>query len=349
MADNTGSQALTAKLHSMYGRRLTQQNYRELTRKQTVNEAASYIKQQTAYGPLLRDVNENLIHRGQLENILRRDLFDEYLKIFHYVSRDEFNFYRFLVTKMEINEVLSCIRLLNAGREGEYIFSLPSFFAKHADFDLYKLAKLKSFDELLRLLVETPYYDILKKYDPAEGQKIDIVKIEIEFNKLYYSKILSIIRRTYSGEVQGQIKNSFGMQIDLSNIIDIIRLKKYFNAKSDYIKTLLLPFYFKVSRNQLDSIMEASDTDAVWQAACETYYGKAFKKFNFEFVETYSQQIMYQYHKHFFVTSTSAPLAATSYLQLKEIEIQNIIHIIEGIRYELAPAEIGKLLVGVEI
>jgi V/A-type H+-transporting ATPase subunit C len=127
MADNTGSQALTAKLHSMYGRRLTQQNYRELVRKQTVNEAASYIKQQTAYGQLLRDVNENLIHRGQLENILRRDLFDEYLKIFHYVSRDEFNFYRFLVTKMEINEVLSCIRLLNAGREDEYIFSLPSF------------------------------------------------------------------------------------------------------------------------------------------------------------------------------------------------------------------------------
>jgi V/A-type H+-transporting ATPase subunit C len=202
---------------------------------------------------------------------------------------------------------------------------------------------------LLRLLVDTPYYNVLKKFDPAEGQKIDIVKIEIEFNKLYYGKILSIIRHTYSGEVQGRIKNSFGMQIDLSNITDIIRLKKYFNAKSDYIKTLLLPFYFKVNRSELDSMMEASDADAVWQSACETYYGKAFKKNNFEFVENYAQQIMFQYHKHLFVTSTSAPIAATSYLQLKEIEIQNIIHIIEGIRYELAPAEIGKLLVGVEI
>jgi V/A-type H+-transporting ATPase subunit C len=58
---------------------------------------------------------------------------------------------------------------------------------------------------------------------------------------------------------------------------------------------------------------------------------------------------MFEHHKHLFVVSTSAPIAASSYLELKEIEIQNMIHIIEGIRYELAPAEIGKLLVGVEI
>ncbi len=349
MANNTGSKALTAKVHAMYGRRLTPQNYRELVRKQTVNEAAAYIKQQTSYGPLLKDVNESLIHRGQLENILRRDLFDEYLKVFHYVSRDQLNFYRFLVMKMEINEVLSCIRLLNAGREDEYIFSLPSFFAKHADFDLYKLAKVKSFDELLRLLAETPYYDILKKYDPAENQKIDIVKIEMEFDNLYYGKVLKIIETTFSGEVKTQIKNSFGMQIDLGNITDIIRLKKYFNAKSDYIKALLLPYYFKVRRAELESMMDAPDADSVWQAAGETYYGRTFKRFNFEFVEKYAQQVMYQYHKQLFTSSTSAPVAVTSYLQLKEIEIQNMIHIIEGIRYELAPAEIGKLLVGVEI
>jgi V/A-type H+/Na+-transporting ATPase subunit C len=77
MAYNTGSQALTAKVHAMYGRRLTPQNYRELVRKQSVSEVAAYLKQQTAYSPLLRDINENFIHRGQLENILRRDLFDQ--------------------------------------------------------------------------------------------------------------------------------------------------------------------------------------------------------------------------------------------------------------------------------
>lgn len=349
MANNTGSRALTAKVHAMYGRRLTQQNFRELVRKQTVSEIATYIKQQTAYAPLLRDVNESLIHRGQLENILRRDLFDEYLKFFHYLGMDEICYYKFLIMKMEIGEVLSCIRLLNAGRIDDYIFSLPSFFATHADFDLYELAKVKNFDGLLRLLESTPYYDILKKYGPSEGEKIDITKIEIEFNNLYFSKVFSAIMHTFSGEVNSEIKESFGMQIDLSNITDIIRLKKYFNAKSDYIKTLLLPHYFKVSQNELEAMMEAPDAETAWQLVGDTYYGKTFKKYDFEYVEKYEQQVMYEYHKHLFTFTNSAPVAVTSYLILKETEIGNMIHIIEGIRYGLAPAEIGKLLVGVEI
>lgn len=348
MSYNTGSKALTAKVHAMYGRKLSQQNYRELVRKQTVSEVAAYLKQQTSYAPLLREINENFVHRGQLENILKRDLFDQYMKVFHYLSRDELKFYRFLIMRMEIDEVLSCIRLLNANREDEYLLTLPSFFAQHASFDLYALAKVKNFDELLKLLKPTKYYDVLKKYDPAEGEKIDIIKIEIEFNKLYYGRIFEIIDETFSGKTAEQVKNSFGMLVDLSNITSIIRLKKYFNAKSDYIVTLLLPFHFKVGQKDLRTIMEAADADAAWQAACETYYGAAFRKFDFEFIENYTQQIMYQYHKQLFTFSSSAPVAVVSFLQLKDIEIQNIIHIIEGIRYGLAPAEIEKLLVGME-
>lgn len=348
MAYNSGSTALGAKVHAMYGRSLTPLNYRELVRKQTVSEVAAYLKQQTAYAPLLRDTNESLVHRGQLENILRHDLFDQYMKVFHYLTSGELPYYRFLITKMELDELLSCIRLLNAGRADEYILALPSFFAEHASIDLYALAKVTSFSELLNLLKSTYYYDILKKYDPSEGKKIDVIKIEIEFNRLYYSKVIQAINRTFSGEVKSMLKNSFGMQIDLRNITDVIRLKKYFNASSDYIRTLLLPYYYKVSRSELDAIMDAPDSQAAWKAACETRYGTAFLRYNFEFVENYAQQIMYQYHKRLFSSSTSAPVVVTAFLQLKEIEIQNIIHIIEGIRYELAPAEISKLLVGAD-
>lgn len=348
MSYNTGSKALTAKVHAIYGRRLTKQNYRELVRKQTVNEAAAYLKQQTSYSSLLREVNENFVHRGQLENILKRDLFDEYIKVFHYLNRDELKFYRFLIMRMEIGEILSCISLLNAGREEEYLLSLPSFFAKHSSFDLYALAKVRNFTELLKLLEHTQYYSMLKKYDPSEGEKIDIIKIEIEFNKLYFGKILEIIDSTFSGKVAEQIRNSFGMLIDLSNITSILRLKKYFNASSSYIVTLLLPFYFKVKQKDLRAIMDAPDADAAWKAACETFYGSSFKKYDFEYMENYTNQIMFQYHKQLFTFSTCAPVAVVSFLDLKDIEIKNIIHIIEGIRYGLAPSEIEKLLVGTE-
>jgi V/A-type H+-transporting ATPase subunit C len=348
MSNNTGSRALTVKFHAMYGRCLTKQNYSDLVRKQSVSEVVSYLKQETDYWSVLRDVNENLVHRGQIEIILRRVPFDQYMKIFNYISKKEFQFYKFVISRMEMDEVLNCIRLINAGRNEDYIFTLPSFFAKHAGFDLYSLAKVKNFDDLLNLLKPTPYYEVLKNYDPSEGEKIDIIRIEIEFNKLYYTKILDVIDHTFSGKVREQIRNSVGMQIDLNNISDIIRLKKYFNANRDYISKLLLPFYFNVKLSELQEIMDAPDADAAWKAACKTYYGNEFKKFDFEYVENYKDQIMYNFHKKLFVFTTSAPVAVTSYLNMKKTEIQNLIHIIEGIRYGLAPVQISKLLVGVE-
>lgn len=348
MSISSCNQVLTAKAHAMYGRRLTPQDYHELMRKQTISEAASYLKQQTAYAPLLHDVNENLVHRGELEKLLRRDLFQQYLKFFHYLGKKEIPFYRFLILKMEKEEILSCIRLLNAGRISDYILTLPDFFAKYASFDLYALAKIKNFNELLQLLKPTRYYEVLNKYNFGNDEKIDLVKIEIELNKLYYDGVIEVIKTSFPKGERKQLIDSFGMQIDLDNISNIIRLKKYYNANSNYISTVLLPYYFKVTREQIESIMQAPDADAAWLAACKTYYGASFKKYDYQYVENYAQQIMYSYHKHLLRYSGSAPLTVISFIQLKDTEIKNIFHIIEGIRYGLKPNEIGKLLVGVE-
>lgn len=125
MAKSKGSTALTAKLRAMHGKRLTPQNYKELLRKQNVAEIAAYIKQQTAYSDLLKDINENSVHRGQLENVLRRELFNEYGKMLNYINPNEMKFYDFFILRMEIDEILSCVRFLNAGQQGEYFFFAP--------------------------------------------------------------------------------------------------------------------------------------------------------------------------------------------------------------------------------
>lgn len=348
MANSTGGYALTAKIHAMYGKRLTGEDYRELLHKQTVNEVASYIKQQTGYGSLMRDVNESLVHRGQLENILRRELFDQYTKIFHYINRVEMSFYRFFITRLEINEILRCIRYINAGRQDEFLFSIPSFFEKHARFDVYALAKAKTFDDIQRIIKDTPYYDAIRNFDFKAGEKIDTIKIEFEYNKLYYTKILRAIGKSFSGKTKTDVRNAFAMEIDLRNITDIIRFKKYFNMKGDSIRSLLLPFNFKIKPSQLNAILDAPDADSAFKAASDTFYGKYFTKFNFEFVDQYARQVMYNFHRNMIAFSTSPAVAVVSYLGLKQIEIENIVNIVEGIRYHVAPANISKLLVGAE-
>lgn len=348
MSSSASGQVLTAKAHAMYGHKLTAKDYKELVRKQTVSDAAAYLKQQTSYSVVLHDVNETLVHRGELEKLLKQDLFEKYLRFFHYFDKNQVGFYRYLILKMEKDEILSCIRLLNAGRISDYILTLPDFFAKYASFDLYALAKIKDFKDLLKLLKSTKYYDVLSKYSIDNDEKIDLVKIEIELNKLYYDEIIAVINKCYQGKLKKQLIDAFGIEIDINNISDILRLKKYYNANSNYINTIILPYYFNVSRDKIESIMQTPDVESAWNAACKTYYGSYFKKYDFEYIENYAQQIMYSYHKQMMTFSRQAPIVVLSYLRLKNIEIQNIFHIVEGIRYGLKPSEISKLLIGVE-
>lgn len=346
MANSVANYALSAKVRAMYGQRLTPQNYKELLRKQTVNEVAAYLKQQTSYNRLLSDINENLIHRGQLENILKKQFFDEYIKMFYFINQNERKFYDFIVIQMEIDEILSCIRFINAGRMSEYIFSLPAFFVKHSNIDIYGLAKVRTFSELQELLRGTPYHDILQQFEQNSENKFDTIKIEIEFKKYYYTKILSIIENSFSGKTKDDVLKSFAMEIDIENLTLIMRLKKYFNSSNEYINNLLLPFYFKVNKDEINKILQETEISSVWKAILDTYYGKIFKKYNFEYIEKYGQQASFEYHKKLLRFTFDTPSLVVSFMQLKHIELNNIINIIEGIRYALPAAQINKLLIG---
>lgn len=347
MSNGTGSEALTAKLRAMYGKRLTQQNYRELIRKQNVFEIASYIKQQTSYADALRDVNENSVHRGQLENNLRQQLFFEYTKTLHYIRKEDMDFYDFFLIRMEIDEILSCCRFLNAGRQGEYLFSLPSYFAKHAKFDLFGLAKVKSYRDLLALLENTPYAAILRKFDPEAEDRTDSIRLENEFNRYYYAHVFSVADKYFSGDVLREIRDAFGIEADMTNISLIVRLKKYFKKDSAYIRPLLLPFTGQLKKAELTAMAEAPDGDGVEQVLLHSKYGRTLAAGDYDYIEKFAEHVIYDYNRRLLAFTQSSPVGVVAYLNLKRIELENLISIIEGVRYGQSPAEIEKVVVGV--
>lgn len=347
MAGTSDSIALATKIHAMFGKRITVENYRELLRKQSVGEIAVYLKQQTNYGDLLHDVNESSVHRGQLENVLRRAIYEDYKRMLVYISPNNRKFYRFFLVRMEINEILSYLRFLNAGRETDYLFSLPSYFAEHSNFDLYGLAKIRSFDELLRLLANTPYADILKNYDPTGGDARDSVQIDNAFEQYYYKYLNHAIENHFAGQDKDKLKRAVGVEIDLQNITTIIRLKKYFNAPAEYIRSLLIPHTVRIKADALNKMVEAPDADAALTVLADTGYAVFFTPGSFEYVEEGSNRSIYDYNKKLLATSTSSAVAMLAYLNLKQLELQNVITIIESVRYGLHPADTEKLLVGV--
>ena len=286
------------------------------------------------------------MHRGQLEHVIRQQLFSDYLKTLNYISLDELKFYTFFLKRMEIDQILSCVRYLVTDNTGEYFFSLPSSFEKHTKLDLHSLAKVKSYDELLNLLSKTPYHSILKEFDPKAENKTDIIMIESEFDRYFYSYVFSVIDKEFSAPVANKIRSSFGVDVDMKNITEIIRLKKYFNVKSDQIKPLLLPWYYRIKKVDLTRMTEAPDVDTAMQVLADTGYAKFYEHGKYDYIERLSQQIKYEHNKSLLAFSDSASVSVVAYLQLKKLEIDNIIGVIEGVRYGLNPAEISNVLVG---
>ena len=96
------SNAVLAQARSMYGKHLTPESYDELLKKRTGNDAVSYLKSETAYGPILEGLKETNIHRGQLESLLDEEEFLRAVRLIHYAPKGDQKFYQLAISRLII-------------------------------------------------------------------------------------------------------------------------------------------------------------------------------------------------------------------------------------------------------
>lgn len=337
--------ATVAKMHAVYGKRLKQEDYSALLSCTSVSDAAGYLKRSTYFSRALEGVDTENIHRGNLENILRRSLIENYFRIigFEKIGGDEF--YNFIIVKTEIDEILICILHLNAGT-GDHITTLPIYMNKYTSFNLMELARVGSYDELLSLTEKTPYYSILKANKPDESGHINYPAIELKL-RTYYSNRLAESLKKFGGETEKRLRSYIGTQIDMINIINSYRMKRYFNADSEEIKSRMIPIYMRIPEQKMDELYSARDDKDFLEKLSKTYYGREIteKGFDMKNPEMSLVQFRFLQTKRAFSRSTTAPECFYTFIQLSEIEVKNIIRIIEGIRYSLPTKEIAELII----
>ncbi len=329
---------------AIYGKRLTQQDYLEMMSKQSVQEAAEYLKKNTHYSELLSSIDTNTIHRGMLENLLRRSVYDTYIRItgFEHISKEEFYNYKILQT--EIDEILRCIRFLNAGSE-KLISDVPIYLKGLTSFDLIELARVTDFKELLVFLKKTPYYDVLKNVKTNADGKVDVTECETLL-RTYYIKRLKSSLDFKKNDVK-QFVSFLETDIDLINVINSYRLTAFFGATGDEIEKDMLPFGGRLSPTKQKEIYSADNSEEFVKRFSKTNYGRQMIENGYDInnLEQSANQLRYKYAKLMLKRSQSAPLSVYSFIFLLEIEVKNIISIIEGIRYGVESSKIAPLII----
>ena len=344
------NQALAAKAHAKFGKMLNDKNYQELLACQSVTDVAAYLKAYTHYADVFADMHDTNVHRGMLEERLRQKIFTEYASLCRYELSGKYKLFPVIVMRFEIEQILHCLRLLKSGRPEEYLFVLPAFFDQHTKIDLYELARAESFEQVLSALEHTGYKKIIEPFAPHEGKVLNYIAVETALYKYYYAYVNELIERHTAGSVRDELRQLYGIKAELSNLITIIRLKQYYNAENDYIRSFLLPYRYHISDRELEMLLNAESAEEVRKfILCNTRYGKVLGNHKPEYVEDSAGRIEYSYSKKLFRFSSNPTVIFAAFTVLTEIEVKNLITVIEGIRYHLSINEISKMLIGVEV
>ncbi|HOO43443.1 MAG TPA: V-type ATPase subunit [Bacillota bacterium] len=338
--------AIITKAKSLYGKRLRPEDYEELLKFNSVPEIVGYLKKHDKYSNTLQDVTEYSMHRGQLEDLIKKSYFDNLTRLVKFVSTSDKKFYELDMIRREIEIVLSSIRSIISGNIESSIRDLPMFFRQHASFDIEELSKSLSMKSLMSVLQGTRYYDLLLPFYTDDPSEIRFTDIEHSLYVKYHEIVLERINKFYKGKLHKQLMDIYQSKVEVENVIKIYRLKKFYHANEMEIMNTLITKDIRMSDSKLKELINLKDPDDILDVLSRSEYS-VFKsdEDDYIYIEYLAGRIKYNLAKRYMYFSNYPPIVYAVYLFLNEIEQSNIFNIIEGVRYDIKQEDIKKMLI----
>lgn len=340
--------AILTKARAMYANHLTKKNYSDMLQCKNVHDVAAYLKNKTHYRDSLAGLNIASIHRGWLEANLKNVVYQKFEALSHYDYTLGDKFYQYFVVNGEIMQILRCVSLLNTGSKEKYLRTLPDFFNERASLNLVALGKAESLGELLRVLEGTPYYALSKRFFNKNVPAVDMVNFARELDQYKFNRMFQLISETARGKHRAALMDFGNVIVDLYNVDTLYRINKLRRYGSTLQLVTVTLSGGALSDTTLHRLFDAENEAAFMHIFQSTKYGKYLTKDNYDYIELATQEILYHLSLHALRFSVYPSVIMLAYMSLLEGEMNNIIHIVEGIRYDVRPEAIGKLLIGTD-
>ncbi len=346
MLTNLGTYgAVCTKVRALWGKRLTQDDYKRMLAMRSVPEIAAFLRTKPGWAGALDSINVLYVHRAELEMALRRHNVEDYLRLFPFLPTKDYRLLRYPVLSMELEQIMRFMTLASTGRAHEYDFNMPHFFDRYSKIKYSALSAAVTYDDMLEAVKETDFHKALLRLKPGDGGFPEYRRVESAMYSYFFHSLEDIITRDIRGKLQKELLMDVRMQADLKNIEIIMRVKRYFPKYEEDLLSFLIPTGGNMRQDQLKTLYTAQDEEAAMKALSGTFYGRYFSKYEFDNIEQYYYAILYEFNKRRIALEPPSVLIPVCYLFLQQVELSNLIHVIECVRYGV-PEEAEKLLVG---
>ncbi len=337
---------IITKIRAMSSNLLKSEDFIAIAHSAHVLDVVTYLKKHPAYEDAFSNLNEQLLHRGDIEKILIQSLYADYSKLYRFGSSHVREFLLFYLRRYEIDLINYCFRIVfNEYPEPFDLAHKREFFDKYSKISIDKLITSTNINELVEQLEGTEYYEPLIKLQNHTNATLFDYNITLD---LYYYTSLWKSRAKHLKHSELRVStNEIGSKIDLLNLQWIYQAKTYYSLTIAEIYALLIPINHHLSREQFKALVEAPTIEDFNNLVLQTYYGKRYAKHDIVSLEYMYRTCLAECYNKDCRDFPYSLAPVTRYLYQKEDEIKKITTALECIRYEIDSSETLNYIGGI--
>lgn len=336
--------AVNAKVRSLEGKLLTDEQYSKLITCKNYKDAISYLKDETFYHNVLSGYNADIIHRGDLEKILKKDYVKNFEKLGHYFNGVYKDVFKTLFMKLEVEDLKVILRGKYIKKSNDELKSLMLAEGKLNNFDYDSIINAKDIESAIQNLKDTLYY---KHLAPLVSSIKDegLFRIETSLDFIYFSFLRKCLNKI-DKEDREILHKIIGTESDLLNIQWVFRGKFYYKLNPEELLNYTIYDSYKLKREELKKLSYAHDSNEFNEIIKKLPYKDVFDEDkNSEYlVERQMLLFLRNMFDGFKREGNMNISCVVAYLELQYLEIRNVISIVENIRYGIGAEESSKYI-----
>ncbi|MCI1723639.1 MAG: V-type ATPase subunit [Lachnospiraceae bacterium] len=335
---------ITTKIRAMQKNLLTDAQFREITSLPDVPSIVSWLKKVPSYADVLSHLDENNLHRGQIEFEIGNATYSDFASIYQFANGAQRKFLREYGRRFEVKLLKRCMNAaINGSQMTPDIKVYKDFFDHYTELDLDALYEAKDIRAVIDALKGTHYYEPLNRISQNPG--MTLFDYETALDQYYFAQIWDDRGGMKTKLNTSIITKIFGTKIDMLNLIWINRARNHYHMSAADMYAMLIPISYKLKKEEVQALVEADSSDAYESALKKTYFGRVYK--NYMAPENLGSEYNYVLRHILNKLSREDPYSVATlhnYLYLKEHEIARLTIAVECVRYGMPSDEAMKLI-----